>query len=65
MHNFYRKVVTKRKCDICCDFKTTVHRYIKEQLKFASFLGVEGGQNSPLKSPMSQESFFIICNAKF
>ena len=30
--------------------------YLKEQLKFASFLGVEGagggGQNSPLKSPI-------------
>ena len=48
MHNFYRKVVTFfRKCDICCDFKTTVHRYIKEQLKFASFLGVEGGPKQP------------------
>ena len=35
------------KCDIGYDFKTTVHivklsSYIKEQLKFASFLGVEG-----------------------
>ena len=31
--------------------------YIKEQLKFASFLGVEGGgQNSHLKSPT------FICN---
>ena len=47
-----------RKCDIGCDFKTTVSSYIKEQLKFASFLGVEGGggQNSPLKSPT------FICN---
>ena len=33
--------------------------YIKEQLKFALFLGVEGGgQNSPLKSPT------FICNDK-
>ena len=34
--------------------------YIKEQLKFAFFLGVEegGGQNSPLKSPT------FICNDK-
>ena len=30
-----------------------ISSYIKEQLKFASFLGVlkGGGQNSPLKSP--------------
>ena len=35
--------------------------YIKEQLKFASFLGVEGGggQNSHLKSPT------FICNQRF
>ena len=32
-----------QKCDIGYDFKTTVHHYIKEQRKFASFLGVEGG----------------------
>ena len=35
--------------------------YIKEQLKFASFLGVEGGggQNRHLKSPT------FICNQRF
>ena len=36
------------KCDIGCDFKTTVYCYIKEKLKFASFLGVEGGGKTAL-----------------
>ena len=35
------------KCDIGCDLKqlyiVKLSSYIKEQLKFASFLGVEGG----------------------
>ena len=47
MHIFIEKF--SRKCDIGCDFETTVgyivklSSYIKEQLKFASFLGIEGG----------------------
>ena len=47
MHIFIEKLYKfsnfSQKCDIGCDFKTTVHRYLKEQLKFASFLVVEGG----------------------
>ena len=43
--------------------------YIKEQLKFASFLGVEGGggQNSPLKSPtlFCNDRNQCFVNAKF
>ena len=66
MHIFIEKLYKfskfSRECDIGCDFKTTVYivkisSYIKEQLKFALFLGVEvGGPNIPLKSPT------FICN---
>ena len=64
MHIFIEKF--SRKCDIGCDFETTVgyivklSSYIKEQLKFASFLGIEGGggQNS-------QQCFFLMLNFKY
>ena len=42
-----------------CENIVKLSSYLKEQLKFTSFLGVEGGgHNSPLKSPT------FICNDK-
>ena len=60
MHIFIEKLQNfskfSRKCDIVVISKqlyiVKLSSYIKEQLKFSSFLGVQGmGQNSPLKSP--------------
>ena len=66
MHIFIEKLQNfskfSRKCDIVVISKqlyiVKLSSYIKEQLKFSSFLGVEGGggQNSPLKYPT------FICN---
>ena len=53
-----------RKCDIDCDFKTLyivkLSSYIKEQLKFASFLGVEGRAGGRPKQPSEVSNIYLL-----
>ena len=76
MHIFIEKLQKfskfSRKCDMVVIVKqlyiAKLSSYIKEQLKFALFLGVEGGgKNSPLKTPtlFCNDRNQYIFNAKF